>query len=60
MNWHAATVPADKLLPLLDRIRRAGGIVAAYRPDVDGMHVTWTDALFVDTPLPPPRPVGER
>jgi|GEM_PF-1652088 len=48
MNWHAATVPADRLLPLLDSIRSAGGIIAAFRPDVDGVHVTWTDGSFVN------------
>ncbi|KAA1428661.1 hypothetical protein [Nocardioides antri] len=59
MNWHAATVPADRLVPLLDRIRNAGGTIAGSRPDVDGVHVTWTDGSCVDAPTTG-RPAGGR
>ena len=42
MTWHSTVVPADRLGPLVDRIRDLGGTVTESRPESDGVHVTWT------------------
>jgi len=44
MTWHTATVPPDRLAPLLASIRRAGGVVTSSRPQRDGVRITWTSA----------------
>ena len=42
MNWHSATVPAERLGALLARIESAGGTVACSRPGAAGVYVSWT------------------
>ena len=45
MTWHTATVPAEALFSLLDRIRTAGGTIACSMPTAAGVRVTWTTLL---------------
>ena len=42
MTWQSATVPTDRLASLLTTIRGTGGKVTHSKPQVDGVHVTWT------------------
>jgi hypothetical protein len=42
MTWHTATVPRDRLSPLLASIRRSGGVVTRSLPQREDVRVTWT------------------
>jgi hypothetical protein len=42
MRWNTVTVAADRLAAFLETIRRSGGTITSSRPQVDGVHVTWT------------------
>jgi hypothetical protein len=48
MNWYSTVVPTNELAPLLDRIRSAGGTIAACQPGKDGVRVTWTTTSSTD------------